>query len=459
MTKPSLHIALISEHASRLAVPGSVDADGRALDIAEVVQNLAAAGHTVDVLTRREDAKLPAVACLCPSVRVLQMDAGPACFVPNGALLPHMPAFAEAVRRLRGRPYDVLHAQFSISGWVGLALRLSLGVPLVTSFHAPAVGRRAHLGAADQVPPARIGIERALALQSDRVIAACPEDAIDLMRLFGTPRERISSVPCGVDSHAFRPGDKGSARQRLGLPADRFLVLHLGSLAPRNGIDNVIRALALMPPGQDPLLLVVGGESVEPDERFTPEIGQLRRVASAHGVGRQVQFVGRRDRPALRDWYLAADVVVSTPWSQSCGTTALQAMACARPVVGSDVGGMAHAVVDGVTGFLVPPKDPDALAVRLNLLQADPARGAKMGLAGTDLVRRQHTWAQVARQLAAVYTDVVLAQDGAMPQRPSQPPAMPPGQHLSLVPSGSGLVLTQAAAVPQAAAVAQAPPS
>src|SRR5262245_46869110 len=122
------------------------------------------------------------------------------------------------------------------------------------------------------------------------------------------------------------------------------------------------------------MLLVVGGESREPDPAATPEIGRLRRVAAEEGVAGAVTFVGSRRRDELRLYYAAADVFVTTPWYEPFGITPVEAMACGRPVVGAAVGGIKATVRDGETGFLVPPKDPAALAERLaRLLRAGAA--------------------------------------------------------------------------------------
>ncbi|MFX6637343.1 glycosyltransferase, partial [Acinetobacter baumannii] len=83
---------------------------------------------------------------------------------------------------------------------------------------------------------------------------------------------------------------------------------------------------------------------------------------------------GRREREALSDYYCAANVFVTTPWYEPFGITPLEAMACGRPVIGADVGGIRHTVVDGETGYLVPPHDPPALAERLKWLHDDPLR-------------------------------------------------------------------------------------
>ncbi len=408
MKATPLRIALISEHASPLALAGGEDAGGQNIYVAHVARCLGDAGHAVDVFTRRDAATLPPSVTLQKGVRVLHMDAGPAQFVPKEQLLQHMPAFAAAAAPWfdRGPAYDVVHANFFMSGWVGLELRRRFGVPLATTFHALGLVRREHQGEADLFPAQRIEIERALAQQSDSVIATCPQDEADLLRLYGAPQHRMANVPCGVDIEALRPGDKALARQRLGLDPHEFIVLQLGRLVPRKGVDNVIRAMAQLPAALPARLVVVGGGSVEPDEVATPEIGRLRRLADTLGVTPRVQFAGRRERSALRDWYVAADVFVTTPWYEPFGITPLEAMACGTPVIGSAVGGVQYTVLDGVTGFLVPPQDPSALAARLLDLQRQPALAAAMGRAGVRRVRSQFTWDCVAQQLVDVYESV-----------------------------------------------------
>jgi glycosyltransferase involved in cell wall biosynthesis len=404
----TLRIALISEHASPLATIGSVDAGGQNIYVKHIARGLADAGHHVDVLTRRDDASLPVVVDMRPGVRVVHIDAGPPQFVPKEQLLPHMPAFIRSSQGLlqNSVPYDVIHANFFMSGLVGLRLRETLGVPMVMTFHALGLVRREHQGSADGFPAARIDIERRIVRRAERLIAECPQDRLDLMRLYDASAQRISMVPCGVDLSVFAPASRIAARRELGLRPDEFVVLQLGRLVPRKGVDNVIRAVAQMDGTVPVRLLVVGGESPIPDERATPEIGRLRAVARECGVADRVSFIGHRQREQLRSCYAAADVFATTPWYEPFGITPLEAMACGTPVVGSAVGGIQYSVVDGVTGFLVPPHDPAALARRLALLRDNPTLAATLGRAGVRRVRSMFTWERVARELADVYETV-----------------------------------------------------
>ncbi len=405
-------IALISEHASPLAVLGGVDAGGQNVYVAQVARHLAASGDRVDVYTRRDDPSLPVVVDGPPGVRVINVPAGPAAPLAKERLLEHMPAFFRWMARdwtARGRRYDIVHANFFMSGQVAAELRRTLGVPFVVTFHALGKVRRIHQGSADAFPPEREHIEAAVIGAADRVIAECPQDRDDLIRLYGGDPRRIDIVPCGFDPSEFSPRDKASARRRLGVPNDLPIVLQLGRIVPRKGVDTVIEATARLArdDGLRSRLLVVGGPDREVTRASTPELARLMDLADRSGVGDLVTFVGRRDRAELADYYAASDVFVSTPWYEPFGITPLEAMACATPVVGSDVGGIKYTVRDGETGFLVPPRDPDALADRLARLLSDHRLLAAFGANGLARVRGAFTWRHVAKALSDVYDDVL----------------------------------------------------
>ena len=424
---PPLRIALISEHASPLATIGGVDAGGQNIYVAHVARGLARLGHHVDVLTRRDSPALAPTVDLTAGARVIHIDAGPPGFVAKERLLPHMNEFARTAERIlrASRPYDVCHAHFFMSGWVARQLQQTLGLPFLMTFHALGLVRLQHQRDADRFPPERLAIERELVRTADGLIAECPQDRTDLEQLYHADPERVSVVPCGVDTAEFAPMNRAEARAALGLDPHEFIVLQLGRLVPRKGIDNVIRALGRLPGGVPARLIVVGGDSAVPDEDRTPEIARLRGVAQECGVAHRVVFTGHRKRSELRRYYAAADVFVTTPWYEPFGITPLEAMACGTPVIGSAVGGIKYTVTDGVTGFHVPPHDPDALAAKLCDLHANPGLGRAMGRAGIARSRTLFTWDRVARDLAEAYLGVARrasaeaahADLGALPAR------------------------------------------
>lgn len=402
------NIAMVSEHASPLGHAGSVDSGGQNVYVANVARQLAARGHAVDVFTRKDDAALPEVVHWLPGVRVIHVPAGPARLLPKETLLPYMGAFGAwmlAFCQRESRPYDVIHANFFMSGLASLPVRDRLKIPLVMTFHALGKVRRLHQGEADQFPAARFDIEERLVRESDRIVAECPQDYADLTRLYGARPDRVSVVPCGFDAGEFAPMEMGRARAELGWDPDAFTVLQLGRMVPRKGVDNVIRAVGELRRrhGITAQLYVVGGNSAEPDEAATPELGRLRGVAAEAGATDLVRFVGRRDRDALRAFYCATDVFVTTPWYEPFGITPVEAMACGKAVVGAAVGGIKATVRDGETGFLVPARDPVALADRLAMLAKDPALCRRFGEAGHARARAHYSWTRVAQELLSVY--------------------------------------------------------
>lgn len=403
-------IALISEHASPLAAAGGVDSGGQNIYVAQVARHLANLGYLVDVFTRRDHPSLPEALEWRPGVRVIHVPAGPAAYVRKEALLPLMDEFTahvcEHARRIGG--YRVAHANFFMSGLAAAALKRALGTPFVVTFHALGRVRQQHQGAADEFPPARLAIEDALVTEADAVIAECPQDRVDLTTLYRADPARVTVIPCGFDRAEFWPIARALARRTLGYRPDERILLNIGRLVPRKGVDNAIRALGRLTRvhGLPARLVVVGGNSDLPDPELTPEIGRLQAIAEAEGVAAQVAFTGRRSREFLKLYYSAADVFVTTPWYEPFGITPLEAMACGTPVAGADVGGIRFSVADGVTGVLVPPRDPEALAARLAEMLRDPVRLRELGRNGVRRVQAQFTWQKVARSIAGLYEQI-----------------------------------------------------
>jgi D-inositol-3-phosphate glycosyltransferase len=419
-----MDIAMISEHASPLAALGGVDSGGQNVYVAQVAKELGERGHAVTVFTRRDDTALPSESLCAPNVRLVYVTAGPPCAIPKERLLQYMPEFTQRVLdwlQTRRRSFDVVHAHFFMSGQVAADLQRRSGIPYVVTFHALGRVRRKHQGTADKFPDERFEIEGRVAAEARLIVAECPQDRDDLTGLYGAPAERIRVVPCGFSPEELGPMNCSEARSALGLGQDEQVILQLGRMVPRKGVDTVIEALARLVHGYriPARLLVVGGESDAPDPVATPELGRLMALAEREGVASHVRFEGRRDRAALRHYYAAADVFVSTPWYEPFGITPVEAMACGLPVVGAAVGGIKSTVVDGETGFLVPPRDPAAVAERLATLLRDPdlrRRMSKMALARST----EFTWERVTSRLEDVYREAIAAPPRLEPRRVPQ---------------------------------------
>jgi glycosyltransferase involved in cell wall biosynthesis len=395
-----MRIAMVSEHASPLAVLGGEDAGGQNVHVAALAMALADRGHAVEVFTRRDAPGLPAVVELHPGVDVVHVPAGPARQIGKDSLPPYMPAFGTwLARRWRAsrpesRP-DVVHAHFWMSGTAALRARARTGIPVVQTFHALGVVKRRHQGAADTSPPDRLAREKHLARTVDAVIATCSDEVRELLSMGACP-EKLHIAPCGVDLEAFRPGPSPRV---LSLRRPLRRIVSIGRLVERKGVHTLVEALPMVPGAE---LVVAGG----PDEReldADPHVRALKAAALEHGVADRVRFIGRVARADVPALMRSADVVACVPWYEPFGIVPLEAMACGVPVVGAAVGGLLDSVVHGTTGLLVPPRDPVATAAALRTVLEDDDLRRRLGRAAAAHVASRFGWPRVAELTEAVY--------------------------------------------------------
>ncbi|MHB1951595.1 MAG: glycosyltransferase [Acidiferrobacteraceae bacterium] len=403
---------MISEHASPMASLGGADCGGQNVYVGQVARHLAKQGYEVDVFSRRDRADLPAIQPWAPGTRIINVPAGPPCQIPKEELLPYMDDFSAFFNEFcagRKRRYALVHANFWMSGLVAVRAKMALGIPFVVTFHALGRVRQAYHGIHDGFPAERIAIEQLVIREAESVIAECPQDRHDLVSLYGAPPEKIVMIPCGFDPENLWPVREKAARSALGLPEDSPLLLQLGRMVPRKGVDNVIRAVAILKERAvvDAHLVVVGGESERIDSDRSAELTRLRGLSRDLGVSDRIFFVGRRGADALRYYYSAADLFISTPWYEPFGITPVEAMACGTPVIGSAVGGIKYTVLDGRTGYLVPARDPEALADRISYCYRNPALFPLLGAQAVRRANQYFTWQQVARAISGLYQTVL----------------------------------------------------
>lgn len=394
-----MRIAMISEHASPLAELGAVDSGEQNQHVADLSTALADLGHEVRVYTRRDAADQPVSQPMGAGVSLVHVPAGPHGHVPKDLLLPHMKEFGDWVgEHWRGDNWqpDVTHAHFWMSGLAAIAASRPLGVPVVQTYHTLGSVKRRHQGAADAGPRLRVGYERAIGGAVDRVVAQCQDEVRELVRL-GVPRTRISLIPSGVDADRFTPD--GPAEER---DPDRPRILSVGRMVERRGFADVIRAMRIVPTAE---CVIVGGPPAAELGR-DPVARGLQALAARCDVADRVRLVGAVPSGEMPRWYRSADVLASAAWYEPFERTPLEAMACGVPVVGSGVGGMLDTVVDGLTGTLVPPRDPRALGRALRRLVDDRVRRLAYGTAALDRARNCYSWKRAATQLSSVYSSL-----------------------------------------------------
>jgi glycosyltransferase involved in cell wall biosynthesis len=217
-----------------------------------------------------------------------------------------------------------------------------------------------------------------------------------------SPHCRIVDIPNGIDLDRFRAARerRAGARARLGI-ADDPLVLIVGHLSEVKGHPVFLRAAAevsrRVPNCQ---FAALGGETIADGYGTT-----LRELAGSLGLTRRMHFLGWRDD--VPDVLAAADIVVLPSWSEGLPLAVLEAMACARPVVATPVGGVARAVVHGVTGLFVQPGDHDQVAAAVCTLLENPQMAEAMGTEARRLAETRYSLDAFTGSIQSLYDELL----------------------------------------------------
>jgi len=407
-------IATISVHTSPLEQPGTGDAGGLNVYVVEVSKRLAARGVEVEIFTRAVSRDAPPVAELAPGVLVRHVPAGPFEELDKADLPAQLCHFTFEVLRTEaayapGR-YDLVHGHYWLSGHVGSVAKERWGVPLVQSMHTLGRVKNAALALGDAAEPEmRLRGESDVVAAADRLVANTDEEADQLTGLYGADPDRIETVNPGVDLAVFRPGRKGEARRRLGLPASGPVIVFAGRVQPLKAPDVVLHAVASLA-RTDPALTrdltvaFVGGPSGS--GRADPD--QLTELSRALGIAHLVRLEPPCPQPELADWYRAASVVMVPSYSESFGLVAVEAQACGTPVIAASVGGLRTAVQDGISGVLVDGHDPVTYARVLRDLLSAPARLGQLARGAVAHASR-FGWSRTVDRLLDAYSEAMTA--------------------------------------------------
>lgn len=394
-------IAVISMHTSPTASLGQNANGGLNVYVHEIATAFSERGIATDIFTRRGPSD-PRVERLAPLSRVVYLPAGGG--LDKYSLYGEVPAFARDVRRFAEREalgYDLLFSHYWLSGEVACLLRPRLAPSWAHIAHTLGlVKNRTLASGARAEPDSRIRVEAAIAHEADLLVASTEDESQDLVDLYGANPDRVFVVPPGVDLSMFQPIDRDEARRKIGFGPGRLL-LFVGRLERLKGVDVAINALALLRDRRhdDVRLLILGEDSKEGDES---EKERLKALAAGAGVRDRVDFLGSVAHHELPYFYSAADVTVMPSYSESFGLVALEAQACGRPVVASDVSGLRSMVRDDVSGYLVGNHDAAAYAERIGRLLDDPELAAQMGARGRLLAQR-FSWSRTADRLELLF--------------------------------------------------------
>ena len=293
--------------------------------------------------------------------------------------------------RMRSEHYDIVHVFFSLPTGAMLPF-LSLGdTPVILSLRGSDVPGYdpypRELGRAHRLLRP---LTRWIWRRASRVVAVC--ESLGRLALRTDPLLRYSVIANGVDLMRFRPPARARARQ-----STRVRCLAVARLVERKGIADLIRAIASLERGRYELEIVGSG----PDEQ------RLRELAHQLGVGREVIFAGPVDRAAIPARYREADIFTLAPHKEAFGNVFAEALASGLPIVGSTVGGIPELVEHGTNGFLVPPREPIALAAAIRMLADNAELRGRMGRWNRAKAEANLSWARATTRYLSVYNGML----------------------------------------------------
>ncbi len=296
---------------------------------------------------------------------------------------------ARLAQFLRRERVSVVHCHDQYSNFFSVASARLAGVPVIISskrwLHSTMAYRIAN------------GIGFRL---SSRVLANSPAVAASLERDDRLATKRIVVLPNFVEDAAFAPPNHAQLnewRRELGLKDGARIVGIVASLSPIKDHATLLRAASTLRGRWPDLRLVLVGSG--------PARSSLESLADSLGIGDTVRFAGLR--PQVPSFHHLFEISVLSSLSEGFPNTLVEAMAAARPIVATDVGGVRDAVTHGDSGLLVPPQDPTALAGAIDTLLSDPERGRMMGERGLARARADYAEGVVIGSLERLYEQLL----------------------------------------------------
>jgi len=187
---------------------------------------------------------------------------------------------------------------------------------------------------------------------------------------------------------------------------ERTVLLTVGNIRRVKGHDVLIRAVAPLMRRDPRLMLYIAGDVLE-----QAYINELQSLVRKLELEQRIQFLGGIHN--LESQLSRADIFVLPSRSEGFSNAIVEAMAASLPVIATDVGGNAEAVVDGITGYIVPPEDPDALRSAIEKLLADPGMAMRMGVAGRRQIAERFTTEAMMSGIVAIYRKLLHVGEGA----------------------------------------------
>ena len=303
------------------------------------------------------------------------------------------------IRLHRKHRFDLIHAFWLLpNGFIGAVLCKVYKLPLVITMQG-----------SDMFITKQNRLFRWIAtwvLKHTEMTTSVTPTFLPELAALGVPEAKRCLIPNGVDPEAFlsvplKAQEYVEIRRRFSIPEDDGIIFALGRIVLKKGFDILIQALPLVKEKVPNVTLIIGGDGTD--------LSRLKTVAKEHNVSKNIRFTGTINRSEVPAYFHLCDIftlpAVFDPKGNvdGCPNVILEAMACGRPVVASDISGIPIIVKDGETGILVEERNVAELAEALVTLLTDKSKRQRFGQAGRERILNELTWGKVIEQIKEVY--------------------------------------------------------
>jgi len=291
---------------------------------------------------------------------------------------------------------DIVHCHTWYASLAGYWAKELYDIPLVSTVHSleplrpwkeEQLGRSFHLST---------WVEKLAMESSDRIVAVSKGSREDILKYFNVDPDRVKIIHNGIDLNLYRHIDVDTTRKAFELTEP--YILFVGRVSRQKGMTYLIDAMKYVDPGVKCVLCSSAPDTKELEDEIAAKVASEPRVLWINYLLREEQYV---------ELYSNAAVFACPSVYEPFGIINLEAMACGTPVVASAVGGILETVVDGETGFLVPPAEPKALADAINRLIRDENMRRQFGKNGRRRVEDYFSWTSIAKKVEELYAETV----------------------------------------------------
>ena len=386
---------------------------GNAFDIFYTCRHMARMGHDVTILERR----LAKTDCLeenIDGVRLLRIEAKKYARPPQqevrsimGPVRLFTDAFIfarKANRTIKAVNPDVVHVHYPWAANVLIYLDRKLRKKMVYTAHIGDEVRLLRLDPKVRSPLyLRLFTPHLHLMQRIRMnIVINDELRMKLTSLGRVKAENLAYVHQGVDTESFNPNiDTKDIRQKYQMDG-KVTILFAGTIIPRKGIDYLLKAAETVIKDHPTVIFLIAG-----DLRLNPDyVSRITQFIEEMKLGDKIKLLGYQPLEELTKLDAACDIFVLPSLQEGFGMVITEAMACGKPLIGSNVGGIPLQIKDGWNGFLVPAADDKPLAEKISYLVEHPEKRAEMGRNSRRLAEEEFDWSKMAERLIDVYSRI-----------------------------------------------------